>query len=101
MPPLNNEVIATFAINIMSDEQRRSFERDCDIDLAYGDESGSRYRVNIYKQRGVIGMALRVVPPEVPPFERLNLPPVVLKLAEEERGLVLVTGATGSGKSTT
>ena len=101
MPPLNNEVIATFAINIMSDDQRRAFERDHDVDLAYGDESGARYRVNIYRQRGQTGMAMRVVPPEVPPFDRLNLPDIVLKLANEQRGMILVTGATGSGKSTT
>ena len=68
MPPLNNEVIATFAINIMSDDQRKAFERDHDVDLAYGDENGARYRVNIFKQRAQTGMALRVIPPEVPPF---------------------------------
>ena len=101
MPPLNNEVVATFALNIMSEVQRKAFERDHDVDLAYGDESGGRYRVNIYLQRGLTGTALRVVPPEVPPFERLNLPEAVLKLAEEQRGMILVTGATGSGKSTT
>ena len=101
MPPLNNEVVATFALNMMNEAQRRSFDQDHDVDLAYGDEGGNRYRVNIYRQRGFTGMALRVIPPEVPPFERLNLPQVVLTLADEPRGLVLVTGATGSGKSTT
>jgi twitching motility protein PilT len=101
MPPMTNEVIHTFAINLMSDTQRASFERDNDVDLAYSDATGGRYRVNVFRQRGLVGIALRLVPPEVPPFERLNLPPVVLKLAEEERGLILVTGTTGSGKSTT
>ena len=101
MPPLNNEVVGTFALNMMNETQRKSFEQDHDVDLAYGDEGGNRYRVNIYRQRGYTGMALRVIPPEVPAFERLNLPSVVLKLAEEPRGMVLVTGATGSGKSTT
>jgi twitching motility protein PilT len=101
MPPLNTEVIATFALNIMSEVQRKSFETHHDIDLGYDDGTGGRYRVNIFRQRGAYGMALRLVPPEVPPFERLNLPEVVLRLAQEERGMILVTGATGSGKSTT
>jgi twitching motility protein PilT len=60
-----------------------------------------RYRVNVFTQRGQVGMVMRLIPPDVPPFERLNLPSVVLKLADEERGLILVTGITGSGKSTT
>jgi len=99
--PLSAEVLSTFAINIMNDRQRAAFERDHDLDLAYSDERGGRYRVNVYQQRGLFGIAMRVIPTEVPPFERLNLPDVVLKLAAETRGLILVTGATGSGKSTT
>src|SRR5215510_1183125 len=59
MPPLNNEVVATFALNMMNEAQRRSFDQDHDVDLAYGDEGGNRYRVNIYRQRGFTGMALR------------------------------------------
>jgi twitching motility protein PilT len=101
MVTLNNDAIAAFAGEIMDERQRESFERNRDIDLAYTDSNGGRYRVNIYRQRGSFGMAMRVIPTEVPPFERLNLPDVVLKLAEESFGLVLVTGATGSGKSTT
>jgi twitching motility protein PilT len=72
-----------------------------DVDLAYGTPDGVRYRVNLFQQRGMVGMVLRLIPPEVPPFERLNLPEIVLQLADNERGLVLVTGVTGSGKSTT
>ena len=98
---LSADVMSTFAINIMSERQRQQFELNKDLDLAYTDEKSNRYRVNIYQQRGHYGIALRVVPSEVPPFERLNLPEVVLKLAQETRGLILVTGATGSGKSTT
>jgi twitching motility protein PilT len=99
--PLSAEVVSTFAINIMNAKQRQLFDRDKDLDLAYTDERGGRYRVNIYQQRGQYGIALRVVPLGVPPFQTLNLPDVVLKLADETRGLILVTGATGSGKSTT
>jgi twitching motility protein PilT len=101
VPALTREVIATFAVNIMSERQRREFDETFDVDLAYGTPDGSRYRVNVFQQRGVVGMVMRLIPPEVPAFERLNLPPTVLKLADEMRGLVLVTGITGSGKSTT
>ncbi len=99
--PLSAEVLSTFAINVMNDHQRAEFERSHDVDLAYVDERGARYRVNVYRQRGFYGIALRVIPTEVPAFESLNLPDVVRKLADETRGLILVTGATGSGKSTT
>jgi twitching motility protein PilT len=86
---------------MMSDKQRADFEHNLDIDLAYGTPDGVRYRVNLFQQRGSIGMVLRLIPPEVPPFERLNLPSAVLALADHARGVVLVTGVTGSGKSTT
>jgi twitching motility protein PilT len=72
-----------------------------DLDIAYQDEDLPRFRVNAYRQRGAISFAFRVIPKTVPNFEQLNLPPGVRKLAEEHRGLVLVTGATGSGKTTT
>jgi twitching motility protein PilT len=101
VPALTREVIATFAVNMMSDRQRKEFDETFDVDLAYGTPDGSRYRVNVFQQRGTVGMVMRLIPPEVPPFERLNLPASVLKLADEMRGLVLVTGITGSGKSTT
>ena len=69
--------------------------------MAYATADGFRYRVNILQQRGFMGVVMRLIPPNVPPFERLNLPHKVLELADEERGLLLVTGITGSGKSTT
>jgi twitching motility protein PilT len=72
-----------------------------DLDIAYQDEDLPRFRVNAYRQRGAISFAFRVIPKTVPSFEQLNLPPGVKKLAEEHRGLILVTGATGSGKTTT
>nr|HEX4313732.1 type IV pilus twitching motility protein PilT [Kofleriaceae bacterium] len=101
VPPLTREAIAQFAVHMMSDRQRADFEEHLDIDLAYGTPDGVRYRVNLFQQRGSVGMVLRLIPPEVPPFDRLNLPQGVLNLTEHGRGMVLVTGATGSGKSTT
>jgi twitching motility protein PilT len=101
VPALTREAIATFAVHMMNDRQREEFETTMDVDLAYGTPDGVRYRVNLFQQRGTVGMVMRLIPPEVPPFERLNLPETVLKLADNHRGLVLVTGVTGSGKSTT
>ncbi|HEV2590250.1 MAG TPA: PilT/PilU family type 4a pilus ATPase, partial [Gaiellaceae bacterium] len=72
-----------------------------DLDLAYANEGLPRFRVNVFRQRSAISFAFRVIPNDVPTFDRLGLPAGVCRLAEEHRGLVLVTGATGSGKSTT
>jgi twitching motility protein PilT len=77
------------------------FHETGDLDIAYAAEGLPRFRVNAYRQRGAISFAFRVIPRNVPTFEQLNLPPGVTKLADEHRGLVLVTGATGSGKTTT
>lgn len=101
VPALTREAIAGFAVEMMSDRQRAEFEESWDLDLAYGTPDGVRYRVNVFQQRGIVGMVLRLIPPEVPSFESLGLAEGVLKLAENKRGLVLVTGITGSGKSTT
>jgi twitching motility protein PilT len=99
-PPLTPEVIGTFAVNLMNEHQRKHFEEHHDADLSYGTADGVRYRVNVFKQRGQTGMVLRIIPADIPTFERLNLPDAVKTLAEQDRGLVLVTGITGSGKST-
>ena len=101
VPPLSQEVVQTFALFMMNERQREIFDAVWDVDLAYATADGVRYRVNVFQQRGQVGLVMRVIPPEVPPFEKLNLPKVVLDLADNERGLVLVTGITGSGKSTT
>ncbi len=82
-------------------EKLQQFHASGDLDIAYQDEDLPRFRVNAYRQRGAISFAFRVIPKTVPSFEQLNLPAGVKKLAEEHRGLVLVTGATGSGKTTT
>ena len=101
VPALSKEVIAQFAMSMMNDKQRKEFEETMDVDLAYSTPDGVRYRVNLFQQRQAVGMVLRLIPPEVPPFEKLQLPEVILQLAENSRGMVLVTGVTGSGKSTT
>ncbi|MBT8495932.1 MAG: type IV pilus twitching motility protein PilT [Deltaproteobacteria bacterium] len=101
VPALSREAIATFAVHMMSERQRAQFEETLDVDLAYSTPDGVRYRVNLFQQRGTVGMVMRLIPPEVPPFETLNLPKTILDLAEHKRGMVLVTGITGSGKSTT
>jgi twitching motility protein PilT len=101
VPPLSREAVHEFALAMMNDRQRETFEKTWDLDLAYATADGVRYRVNVLQQRGTVGVVMRLIPPDVPPFEKLNLPRKVLDLAEEQRGLVLVTGITGSGKSTT
>jgi twitching motility protein PilT len=101
VPPLTRDVLQTFALGIMNDRQREIYERHWDVDLAYATADGARYRVNVFQQRGAVGMVMRLIPPDVPPFQKLNLPGAVLDLADSERGMVLVTGVTGSGKSTT
>lgn len=101
VPAITKEAIAAFAVHMMNDRQRAEFEENWDLDLAYGTPDGVRYRVNLFQQRGSLGMVLRLIPPEVPDFKSLGLSETVLKLTENKRGLILVTGITGSGKSTT
>jgi twitching motility protein PilT len=101
VPPLSREAVQEFAFSMMNARQRETFEKVWDMDLAYSTPDGVRYRVNVLQQRGSVGVVMRLIPPEVPPFEKLNLPKKVLELADEHRGLILVTGITGSGKSTT
>jgi twitching motility protein PilT len=79
----------------------QAFYETGDLDIAYASEGLPRFRVNVFRQRGAISFAFRVIPRNVPTFDQLNLPPGVRKLADEHRGLILVTGATGSGKTTT
>src|SRR5579863_4495650 len=87
--------------SILSDGQRQRFENNWQIDFAYQIPGKGRFRVNAYFQRSAVGAALRLIPFEVVPLETLGLPPVVADFATKPRGLVLVTGPTGSGKSTT
>ncbi len=101
VPPMTREAVHEFALHMMNPKQRDTFEKMWDVDLAYATQDGVRYRVNVFQQRGLTGIVMRLIPPDVPAFESLNLSPKILELAQEERGLILVTGITGSGKSTT
>ena len=96
--PVETERIA-FAI--MPKLRAEEFIASSDADFAYSVSGVGRFRVNVMRQRGSVGLVLRRVQIDIPSFEALGLPPVVRKLAEHERGLVLVTGPTGSGKTTT
>src|SRR4249919_1532244 len=89
------------AVTMISPRRRDVFEETGDLDIAYSNPTLPRFRVNGFRQRGAISFAFRVIPSEIPNFTKLGLPPGVARLAEERRGLVLVTGATGSGKTTT
>jgi len=84
----------------ISPKRRDMFEDSGDLDIAYSHPSLPRFRVNGFRQRGATSFAFRIIPTEIPNFAKLGLPPGVTRLAEEQRGLVLVTGATGSGKTT-
>ena len=89
------------AYSILTENQKKRFETDDELDFSFGVQNLSRFRGNVYKQRGCVAMAIRQIPYEIHSLEKLGLPPVVAKLADKPRGLVLVTGPTGSGKSTT
>jgi len=95
------EDVEQLAYSIMSHEQIGRFERRHELDLAFTIEDVARFRANIYKQRGTMGLVLRVIPLEVYTLEELGMPAPIAKLAELRQGLVLVTGPTGCGKSTT
>ncbi len=91
----------SLAYSILTLQQKKRFETEDELDFSFGVQNLSRFRGNCYKQRGCIAMALRQIPYEILSLDQLGLPPAVKKLAERPRGLVLVTGPTGSGKSTT
>lgn len=88
-------------ISVMSPGQREAFKKRNDLDFAYSVPGLGRYRCNTFVQRGAVGIVFRLIPMKIPSIEELNLPGVINRLALEERGLIIVTGTTGSGKSTT
>lgn len=98
LPP---EEIGRMVFSIMSNQQKEKFRTSNELDLAYGVPGLGRFRVNVFMQRGTPGAVFRVIPFKVKSVDELNLPPVLKQIATEHRGLVLVTGTTGSGKSTT
>jgi twitching motility protein PilT len=102
-PPLDDAALSSVleTIGRRAPDKLQHFHDAGDMDIAYQDGDLPRFRVNAYRQRGATSFAFRVIPKTVPTFEQLNLPPGVQRLANEHRGLILVTGATGSGKTTT
>jgi len=99
--PLKHEDIKAMSELILNEDQKSRLESQHELDCAYGVPGLGRFRVNIFQQRGTMGIVLRLVPFGVKTFEELHLPKVMDKIASEERGLILCTGTTGSGKSTT
>jgi len=99
--PLNAELARKLAYSLMSDEQQEEFEREMEMNLGFSREGIGRFRVNIYRQRGEIALVIRYIKSEIPTISELNLPRVLESLMLERKGLVLVVGATGCGKSTT
>jgi twitching motility protein PilT len=89
------------AYSVLTDAQKHRFEENLELDFSFGVKGLSRFRANIFNQRGAVGAVFRAIPYEIKPFEALGLPPVVKTLCDKPRGLILVTGPTGSGKSTT
>jgi twitching motility protein PilT len=100
-PRISPEDMLSMAFSMMSNRQKQRFKETAELDMAYGVAGLGRFRVNIFQQRGNVGMVLRVIPTKIMGIEELHLPKVLEKICEEQRGLVLVTGTTGSGKSTT
>jgi len=99
--PLTPRDAMEMILSVLSEEQRRRFETELELDFAYSIPGVSRFRANVFQQRNSMGAVFRVIPIDIPTLEQLALPKVCSYLAERPRGLVLVTGPTGSGKSTT
>jgi twitching motility protein PilT len=89
------------AYSVLTEQQKKRFEMDDELDFSFGIQGLARFRGNCFKQRGCVSMVMRQIPISIKTFSDLNLPPVIARMAEKPRGLVLVTGPTGSGKSTT
>ena len=99
---LSPEQTRTIALHLMNNEDDRArIDKILDYDCSWSAPGIGRFRVNLMRQRGSFGIVMRVIPWEIPTFEKLALPPVLAQIAETERGMVLVTGVTGSGKSST
>ena len=101
LPPLTPAETKQLAYSILTDNQKHRLEESLEIDLSFGIKGLARFRANIFHQRGAIAAAFRQIPYEIRGFRELGLPPVIERLCEKPRGLILVTGPTGSGKSTT
>ncbi len=100
-PALTSTQVEQLLFPMMSNDQRRRLEQDWELDFSYGIKGMGRFRVNFYKDKGSYAAAFRTINSEAPTLENMNMPPIVTEIAQKPRGLVLVTGPTGSGKSTT
>jgi twitching motility protein PilT len=98
---VSSEDMLNMAFSIMTNRQKQKFKEQTELDMAYGVAGLGRFRVNVFQQRGNVGMVLRVIPTKIRTLDELFLPKVLDKICEEARGIVLVTGTTGSGKTTT
>ncbi len=101
LPPLNPELTKNLSYSILTERQIKEFEKEKELDMSFGIKGLSRFRVNLFVDRGSVSTAIRTIPFEVPSFEELGIPKSVRELADRPQGLVLVCGPTGSGKSTT
>ncbi len=101
MPPLTASDTKALAYSVLTDAQKHRLEENLEIDFSFGIKNLARFRANVFHQRGAVGSAFRMIPWEIRSFDQLGLPAVVRTLCDKPRGLVLVTGPTGSGKSTT
>src|ERR671919_262005 len=99
-PPLTTNATRDLIYDLLSNDQRQRLENEWELDFSYALPRSARFRVNVYFQRGAIGAAFRTIPSEIKSIDELGLPKVIEELTEKPRGLVLVTGPTGSGKST-
>ena len=99
--PMDLDTVRRVAYELMTEEQAKTFETELEMNLSHLDPAVGNFRINIFRQRGTISLVIRYVRSDIPSFEQLQLPPVLLDLVMEKRGLILIAGATGSGKSTT
>ena len=100
LPPLAPAETKQLAYSVMTDAQKKRFEESLELDFSFGIRGIARFRSNVFNQRGAVGAVYRLIPEQIKTFKELGLPAVLANLAERPRGLVLVTGPTGSGKST-
>ena len=101
LPVLTPAETKQLAYSVLTDSQKRRFEETMELDFSFGLRNLARFRCNVFNQRGAVAAVYRVIPERIKTFQELGLPPIIATLAERPRGLVLVTGPTGSGKSTT
>src|SRR3954462_8594685 len=100
-PPLTPGGTKQLCYSILADAQKHKFEEENELDLSFGVKGLSRFRANLFMQRGAVAAAFRTIPFKILTFQELGLPPIVAELSKKPRGMILVTGPTGSGKSTT